>query len=145
MKWKKVFPDFKKAELLAIDEKFLSMLGFWPENVINFRSLFFVLSCLSLEIIPGLCFIIKNLHDIRKVFTCLHEFISFNLLLINILILVVNRDKMFNLISNLRKEWKNCKLCHELFVRPFNCNFHLKKLSTSKTNTGTCHLTSKND
>jgi len=125
MKWKKVFPDFKKAELFAIDEKFLSMLGFWPRNVINFRSLFFVLSCLSLEVIPELCFIIKNLHDIQKVFMCLHEFISLIVLLIKILILVVNRHKMFNLISNLRNEWKNCKLSHELLTHLFSCYFHL--------------------
>ncbi|KAL7028228.1 hypothetical protein ACKWTF_005766 [Chironomus riparius] len=106
MKWKKLFPDFKKAELFAIDEKFLSMLGFWPGNVINIRSIFFVISCLSLEIIPGLCFIIKNLHDIQKVFMCLHEFISLIVLMIKIFILLLNRDEMFSLISNLKNEWK---------------------------------------
>lgn len=109
MKWKKLFPEFKKSALFAIDEKFLSILGFWPGNVINFRSIFFVISCLSLEIIPEMCFIIKNRHDIQKVFMCLHEFITLIVLLIKIFILVHNRDQMFDLINNLRNEWKKCK------------------------------------
>ena len=134
MKWKKLFPDFKKAELFAVDEKFLSMLGFWPGNVINTRSIFFVISCLSLEIIPELCFIIKNIHDIQKVFMCLHEFISLIVLMIKIFILLLNKDEMFDLISNLRNEWKNCKSCVKCSkLIDLKCNYHLNSLQNRES------------
>ena len=105
----KMFPKFTKNNLFAIDLKILNLIGFWPANLINFRSFFIVISSLALEIVPEFLFILKNLKDVQKVFMCLHEFVSLLVYLIKITILFFHRKKVNALIENLHDEWFECK------------------------------------
>lgn len=87
-------------------------LGYWPDGnkLLNFKSITLLLLCISLEVIPGLGFIVHNINDIARVFMCLHEFVSFLVLVSKILVYFANRHNLKDLIDELNSEWLLCKI-----------------------------------
>lgn len=106
----KIYPKFIKNQLFAVDIKILHFIGFWPEQMVNFRSIILFISSCLLEVFPEIFFIIKNRSNIQKVFMCLHELISFMVYVTKVMILFLTRKKITSLIHLIKLEWEKCKM-----------------------------------
>lgn len=87
-------------------------LGYWPDGnkLLNLKSIGIFILCISLEVIPGLGFIVHNINDIARVFMCLHEFVSFLVFVSKIFVYFMNRHNLKDLIDELKSEWLLCKI-----------------------------------
>lgn len=106
---KNQIPTFVANKLFVIDYKVLALVGFTPENMANFRLLIIVFLNFSLEIIPEFYFILHNINDVRAVFMCLHEFVSFLVFVLKVCIMFCNRHRMVSLVTELKNEWEKCE------------------------------------
>lgn len=109
-KIKSFIPKFTKNQLFEIDYKVLTLIGFTPDRMLNFRSFFIFSLCLLLEVFPEFYFIIAHSDDVQAVFMCLHEFFSLLVFVLKVFVFFFNRHNLVSLITDLNEEWKLCKI-----------------------------------
>lgn len=102
-------PEFKCNELFVTDFRILNFFGFWPGNLISFRSALVFVSSFALELFPEIYFLYAFSDDIQRIFMCLHELTTVIIYLIKMSLLFTKRNKIVKLVNELRIKWSESK------------------------------------